>query len=301
MSDWRSLPLSSLLFVPGSDPDKMGKVHRFGANLVVIDLEDAVAHSEKDAARGLTKQALAAMPSEQKVSVRVNAIDTGRLEEDVRAVIDDNLDAIVVPKVDDPATLAAVDSLLAEEERKHGREPGSIGLFAIIESAAGAADCERILREAPERTVTAILGAGDFTIDLGIELTSEATELFYIRSRLAIAARAAGLVKPIDGPFLDLQDVEGLERDSRLSRQLGFQGRVTVYPPQVEHVRRAYETLSDRERERLQRVVDMFEEAERQGIASIRHEGRFVDYPIYRRAKSLLESQGPEGIEAGRK
>jgi citrate lyase subunit beta/citryl-CoA lyase len=122
-----------------------------------------------------------------------------------------------------------------------------------------------------------------------VDLTREATELLYARSRVVVAARAAGMPAPIDGPYLDIHDLEGLVENSLLSRRLGYQGRVVVYPAQVDPAQRAYSELSAEEVERARRVVEAFEEAEAAGLASIQVDGRFIDYPLYHRARHRLQ------------
>lgn len=286
--DWDTQLLRSLLFVPGSDTHKLAKVGGFGADLVVIDLEDAVADEEKTAARTTTRGALASFGSGQPVCVRVNSRPTGRMEDDIAAVVCPELDAIMVPKIEDSETLPAVDAALAEAERREGMAIGSVRVLALLETARGIVECERILDGAPDRTLTAVFGLGDFSTELGIDLTPEATELLYPRSRLVIATRAAGMRRPIDGPFLRLQDEDGLMTDSARSRGLGFQGRVTVYPPQVRSVQRAYSQMPEEDVERDRRVVQAFDEAIERGVASIRVDGRFVDYPIYNLARERL-------------
>lgn len=291
--DWDAQLLRSLLFVPGSDERKLGKVASFGADLVVIDLEDAVAEDEKSAARALTREAIPGCGAGGAlVTVRVNAIETGRMEQDLAGVLRPELAAIMIPKVQDAQTLAALDRALCAAEREQGMEVGSVRVLALIETARGIADCERILASAPPRTHTAVFGAGDFSTELGIDLTRDAQELLYARSRLVVATRAAGLAKPVDGPWLALQDTDGLAADCARSRGLGFQGRVTVYPPQVQTVHQAYSWLPPEEVERARRVVEAFEEAEARGVASIRVDGRFVDYPIYRLARERLRLAG---------
>jgi citrate lyase subunit beta/citryl-CoA lyase len=281
--------LRSLLFVPGSDTRKLGKVARFGADAIVIDLEDAVADDEKVGARATTRAAIGDLAGKATLIVRVNGIETGLLDDDVAAIAVEGVDMIMVPKVESADTLAHLDDRIAQAEGAAGIAPGTIRVLVLIETARGIADCDAILAGAPERVHTAVFGAGDFSVQLGIDLTPEATEVAYARSRLVVAARAAGLAAPIDGPWLRLEDDEGLEIDSRRSRGLGFQGRVTVYPPQVETVLRAYSALSDDEADRQRRVVEAFEEAESRGVASLRVDGRFVDYPIYRLAKDRIE------------
>src|SRR5439155_17067546 len=141
---------------------------------------------------------------------------------------------------------------------------------------------------APRRVITLVFGLGDFSTNVGFDLTPDATELLYGRSRVVVAARAARFGPALDGPYLDLQNVEGLRADTLRGRQLGFQGRVAVYPPQVEPVQRAYAELAQDEVERARRVVEAFERAEAAGSALIQVDGRFVDYPIYERARQKL-------------
>jgi citrate lyase subunit beta/citryl-CoA lyase len=296
--DWESQLVRSLLFVPGSDERKLEKVASFGADAVVIDLEDAVADEEKSAARAVTREAIPrAGAAGAVVIVRVNSIATGRMEEDVATVVRPELAGIMVPKLEDAETLPAVDAALADAEREQGIDVGTIRVLALIETPRGLVECERILAGAPARTLTAVFGAGDFTTELGVDLTRDAAELQYARSRLVVATRAAGMTKPIDGPWLALEDLDGLAADCARSRGLGFQGRVTVYPPQVATVHHEYSWLPDEEVQRARRVVEAFEAAEAEGVASIRVDGRFVDYPIYRLALERLRLAGAH--EAG--
>lgn len=300
MIDWDDQPLRALLFAPGNHPRKLAKVGTFGADAIVLDLEDAVADAEKDAARTMVRDALGTYEEPTVVVVRVNGADTGRLDDDVRAVVAPGLDCLMVPKVERPEVLPHVDEVLSALEREHGIAEGTIRLLALVETAKGIVRCEEIAAEAPERLHTLIFGLGDFTVDLGIDITADATELLYARSRVAVAARAAGLPQPLDGPYLDLQNTDGLVADSLRSRQLGFQGRIVIYPPHVEPAQRAYSHLSDEEVEQARRVVEAFEGAEAEGSASIQVDGRFVDYPIYRRALHKLRLHDAPIGAAGR-
>ncbi len=291
MTDSGEQLLRSLLFVPGSDTHKLGKIPSLPdtADVVVIDLEDAVADEQKTAARAITHDAVPGCGTGgSAVAVRVNSRPTGRMEDDIEAVVRAELSAIMVPKIEDLETLPAADQALAKAERSQGIEPGTVRILALIETAVGLVECERILAAAPSRTLTAVFGAGDFSTELGIELSRDAEELLYARSRLVTATRAAGLPKPIDGPWLDLEDGEGLAADCERSRGLGFQGRVTVYPPQVDAVQRAYSYMPKAAVDRARRIVAAFEQAERDGVASIRVDGKFVDYPIYHLAQEIL-------------
>lgn len=291
--------MRALLFVPGSDERKLEKVGRFGADVIAIDLEDAVADEHKVAARATTRAAVAAHGADQAVLVRVNGIATGALEADIAAVTCPQLGAIMVPKVEDTEALAAADAALAAAEAREGMEVGSVRLFPLLETARGIVRCDAVLAAAPPRTLTAVFGSGDFTTELGIDFTPEATELAYPRARLVLAARAAGLARPLDGPFLDLRDEAGLVADTKRSRGLGFQGRIVVYPPQVAPAQAAYSELSEEEAERARTVVEAFEAAEAGGVASLRVEGRFVDYAVYRLARERLRLYEADRPEAG--
>jgi len=297
--DWDERPLRALLFAPGNHPRKLEKVGTFGSDAIVLDLEDAVADAEKDAARGMVRAALPTYTGRTVVFVRVNGADTGRIEDDARAVVCADLDGIMVPKVERPETLSELDRLLGRLEREGGLPEGQIRLLALIETALGLVRCEEIALAAPTRVLTLVFGLGDFSMDLGVDLTPDATELLYARSRVVVAARAARLPPALDGPYLDLHNVEGLVADTLRSRQLGFQGRVVVYPPQVEHVQRAYADLPPEEAERARRIVEAFEQAEAAGSASIQVDGRFVDYPIYERAKQKLRLYEALHAESG--
>lgn len=286
--EWEEQVLRALLFAPGNEPRKLAKVGGFGADAIVLDLEDAVADAEKAAARDTVRAALPTYTGRSVVFVRVNAAATGRLEDDVRAVVCPDLDGILVPKVEHMDTATEVDGLLGELEREQGLPEGHVRVVLLVETALGLVRCDEIALAAPGRVVTLIFGLGDFSTDLGVDLTPDATELLYARSRVVVAARAAGLGPAIDGPYFDLHNLDGLRSDSLRSRQLGFQGRVVVYPPQLETVHGAYAELDPAEVERARRVVDAFEQAEAAGSASIQVDGRFVDYPIYERAKQKL-------------
>jgi citrate lyase subunit beta / citryl-CoA lyase len=286
--DWTEQLLRAVLFVPGNDPRKQAKVGAAGADLVVIDLEDAVAVSEKTAARAVTRNAIPAAAKSGIVGVRINGIESGRLEDDIAAVVTPGLHALVVPKVEQLDTLRAAGEALARAEREQGLPSGTVALIALVETPLGVARCEEILLQAPSRTVAAIFGLADFSAALGVDVTSEGSELFYARGRLIVAARAAGLPGPVDGPYLDVDDTDGLLADSRRSRALGFQGRVALHPRQVAPITRAFSELTEAQLAAARRIVEAFEGAESGGVASIRVDGRFVDYPIYQLARTKL-------------
>lgn len=285
---WENQRLRCLLFAPGSEPRKLRRVDDFGADGVVLDLEDAVAEAEKTEARALVREALAELQAAPVVVVRVNGADTKRFADDVRAVVTPDLDCVMVPKVEGPEVLDRLDALLTELEVPLGIAPGTVRILPILETAAGVANADAIAAGGRGRVVTLLFGIVDYSRDLDIEVGAEGLELLYARSRVAIAARAAGLRPPLDGPWLDLRDLDGLAAETRRVRALGFGGRIAIYPGQVEVIQRTCDELSDATRAHLQRVVEEFERAESEGVASIQVDGRFVDYPVYVHAKRRL-------------
>lgn len=277
----------SLMFTPGNDERKLAKVTTLGADVVVLDLEDAVADAEKVAARATARAALDGY-ADATAFIRVNPFDSGLMEDDVAAVVGPGLAGIMLPKVEDPAALPRIDSVITAAERAAGLPDGSTQLLGLIETARGVVAVDDIAAAAPARTVTLCFGQGDFSADLGIALTPDATEVLYARSRLVVAVRAARLAPPIDGPYLDIRDLDGLRSDSQRSRQLGYQGRIAIHPLQVEVIQSVFGHLTEEQRHQARAIVAAFEEAETRGLASIQVEGTFVDYPIYERAKRML-------------
>jgi citrate lyase subunit beta/citryl-CoA lyase len=282
-------PLRAFLFAPGNDERKLAKLASSGSDAVVLDLEDAVADSRKEAARQTVKKALGSYGPGPAVFVRVNGVETGLLADDLAAVMDDRLEGVVIPKLEDADTLALVDDELRRLESDCGMEPGAVRVIPLVETAAGVMQVGAIAAAATDRVVTLMFGIGDFVADIGVDISTGGDELTYARSRIVVAANGCGLGAPIDGPYLlDLKDVDGLVADSRRARSLGFRGRVVVHPSHVEPVQRAFSELSPDELRRARRIVEAFESAERGGSAALRVDGRFVDYPPYHRAKEQL-------------
>lgn len=275
----------SALFAPGSEPRKMRATARFGADVVVLDLEDAVADDRKVEARTMTAQHLAEVERPQPLGARINGDDTGLLWDDLDAVARAGADFVVVPKVESPALLVEIEARLAALEKADLTRGRRVGVAVLLETAAGIVDAVPICRTTG-RLDLVMVGTGDLAADLDVPLTTEARELETARAQVVLACRAAGLPSPVDGPVLDLHDVDALSAASAHSRSLGFQGRVVVHPPQIGTVHAAYGALDDLELQA--RIVREFETAQRTGLASIRVGDLFVDYPTYHVARRRL-------------
>ncbi|MBA2528365.1 MAG: CoA ester lyase [Euzebyales bacterium] len=287
MADGQPAFLRSLLFAPANHPRRVERVADFGADVVVLDLEDAVADAEKVSARGAVPPALRRY-GDVLAGVRVNALSTGMTFADLDAVVCPELDLVVLPKVDAAEHLRLVDLHLARLERRQGMVTGAVRVVPLVETARGLIDVDAIAARAPARTLSLMFGIGDYTVDLGIDPTPTGEELLYARTRIAVACRAAGLPAPLDGPFLHLDDDAGLLADTRRARSLGYQGRLVLHPKQVDIVHRGFSAVDAAELRRNRDIVGAFEAAEAAGLASIQVHGHFVDYPIYRRAREVV-------------
>ncbi|HAI21162.1 MAG TPA: CoA ester lyase [Clostridiales bacterium UBA8153] len=277
----------SLLFAPGNVPRRVEKAMTLAADAVILDLEDAVPISLKASARIAVAEALK-QPRRMTCYVRVNSLSTGWTIDDLEAVVGPGLDGIIAPKVEDASDLGKIDWYLAHLERRHSLPPGTIDLIPLVENARGVESAFAIASAAP-RVKRLVFGAVDYTADLGVELSADTPALVYARSRVVNASRAAGLEPPIDTAYLELGNPEGLVRDARTARQLGYQGKLVIHPDQIEPVNRVF-TPSEEEIEFARKVVEAFARAEAVGHAAITLEGgKFIDYPVVHQARRLLQ------------
>ncbi len=288
--------MRSLLFCPGNHPRRVVKVFTAGADAAILDLEDAVAHREKPAARASVVAALRP-PRPCRGYVRINAIDTVYCAGDIEAVVSEHLDGIVLPKVESAAHLAIADWALRQAERARDLREGSLDLIPIIETALGVLNLREIATGRPERVRRLAFGAGDFTLDCGMTWTKHGQELLIARTQVVLVSRATGLEAPLDTVYADLRDREGFERDTRLGRELGFAGRMCIHPDQVSIVNAIY-APTEAEIAWSRRVVEAFRAAEAAGSASIQLDGQFIDYPIVRKAERIFALGGRIGKSA---
>ena len=277
----------SFLFAPGNHARKVMKVFGCGADNVILDLEDAVAKAEKVATRALVVEAL---KRERTCGayIRVNAFTTEFCYGDAVAVVGPGLDGIILPMVESREQIVAFDWLVGSLERERGLPLGGIDIIPIIETGKGIANA-RAIAAAGTRVKRMAFGAGDYTLDMNMEWTLAESELEHARAEMAVASRAAGLEAPIDTVWVHINDLEGLASSAKLARQLGFQGKMCIYPPQVELVNRAF-TPTEKEIAFARRVVAAFEKAEREGSSSIQLDGFFIDYPIVYKAQRTLDA-----------
>jgi citrate lyase subunit beta/citryl-CoA lyase len=282
------------MFASANDPVRSLKAIAIGASAVCLDLEDAVATSEKAAAREVVAQTLLDPSVEgANAHVRINGVDTAFCDDDLTALgpLLPRLSGILVPMVESADQVRHVAARLDALEAEHGVEAGSVRLIAIAETAKGVLAAPDVAASTP-RLRTLLLGPADLAHDLGIELTADGYELFHVRSQLVLAARAAGLEGPIDGPFLGLKDDEGTRTSAQWAKRLGYQGKMVLHPQQLPVVAEVFAPSAD-EITWAQTVVAAFAEHEAKGISAFKlDDGTFVDYPVVHRAQSILRDAG---------
>jgi len=283
-------PLRTALFVPGNRPDRVDKAVKTGADAVIIDLEDAVVLTEKEASRSKVRDKILEH-AERKIIVRVNSLDSPFFEGDLAEVITGNLSCLMVPKVESAAHVREINENLLKVEKEKGIVQGTVPIIPLIESAEAVQNIFRIATEKtePSRIYCVAFGSADYTLDMGIEITRDGAELSYPRSRIAVASRAARIEPPLDTPFMmDLKDMEALKIDAGRAKQLGFQGKLCIHPNQIEPCHAIFSPAKE-EILYAERVVQVFEEAEREGSAAIQLDGKFIDYPVVERARRILK------------
>ncbi|HEX6132159.1 MAG TPA: CoA ester lyase [Actinomycetota bacterium] len=303
----------SELAVPGTNRRAIEKAPTLGADLVFLDLEDAVAPDEKERARANVIDALGSEAWRAcAVSVRVNGLDTPWCYRDVVDVVEargDVLASILVPKVGAPSDVAFVATLLDQIEQRNGWEPGRIGIHVLIETAAGMANVESIARARPDRLEALVFGVADFAASVGARTTQMGganadyavltdpdadgrrdahwgDQWHAALSRIVVAARAEGL-RPIDGPFGAIDDPDGFRAAARRAAALGCEGKWAIHPSQVALANEVF-TPGEAEVERAERILEAMETAAKEGKGAVALDGRLIDAASIRQAERLM-------------
>jgi citrate lyase subunit beta / citryl-CoA lyase len=274
----------SRLYLPGNEPKHFLNAHLHGPDAVILDLEDSVVPTEKDAARLLVRNALRAVdfgPCERMV--RINQGEPGL--EDVDAVVPQNAHVLLVPKAETAEHVKAVDARAEAARRAAGLDRPCL-LVPIIESALGCFNALAIASASPN-VVGLTIGLEDYTADLGAQRTTEGRESLWARQVVVNAARAAG-VTPSDSVFSDVSDLDGLKAAVLEAKALGFEGKGCIHPRQVPVVNAGFAPTPD-EVQRAQQVVLAFEEASRRGLGVIALGSKMVDPPVVKRALRTVQ------------
>ncbi len=277
----------TMLFVPGNNPGMMRDAHIYGSDSIMFDLEDSVSLLEKDAARLLVYHSLKTIQyGKCELVVRVNPLDTPYGREDLTAMVRAGIHVIRLPKTETAQDVLDVETEIARIEEEAGIPVGRTKMMAAIEGAAGVLNAYDIAR-ASKRLIGIAIGAEDYTANLKTSRTKEGTELFFARCMILNAARAAG-IDALDTVFSDVDDMEGFEKEVRLIKQLGFDGKSIINPRQIAPIHKIFAPTKE-EIEKSRRIIGALKEAEARGSGVVALNGRMIDRPVVLRAERVME------------
>ena len=270
----------SALFVPGSRSDFLEKADQRGADAVLIDLEDSVVEGSIDAARASVRAWLEARaaPVDPVACVRVHALCDDQLDDDLDAVVQPELTALLVPKVVHEDEVVEVAEALSFYEGRRGMPRGQVRIWPLVETASAVQRADRIAG-ASERV--AYMGGGtsrqgDIARALGFQWSAEGLETLYLRSKVLVDVRAAGVPNPVSGLVSNLDGHADLETFARQSRALGYEGLMVIHPSQVSLVNEVFSPTAE-EREEARAVLAALADAEAHGLGAVTFRGRMID------------------------
>ncbi len=287
----------TMMFLNAQKPGLIKDPYIYKPDSIMLDLEDAVAENQKDAARFSLFHALRSINYRgcERV-VRINALDTPYWKEDIRCSVAGGCDAIRIPKTETEEDVKLVEAEVARAEREFGRPAGSVLIMAAVESARGVMNALEIC-EASERLFGVALSGGDYTKDLQTHITGTGIELMGARQNLVIAARAAG-VQCFDTVYTDLNNEEGFRHDVETIHLMGFDGKSIINPRQI-HVVHEIFTPSEKDIIFAEKVVKEIDSKKAQGIGVFTVDGKMIDIAFYDGAKRTINLAKASGVYKG--
>ena len=271
------------LYLPGNNPRLMINAGLHSADGIILDLEDSVAPEKKEEARILVRNALRQINFYgAERMVRINQGERGL--KDLHQIIPQNVNLILIPKCESADYIKQVEEEISEIKNKSDFR-NQVYLMPIIESALGIENSIEIARSS-ENVVAIAIGLEDYTADLGVQRTVEGSESFYARTRLVVAAKAAG-IQPIDSVFSDVADMEALKESVRTSKALGFEGMGCIHPRQIKVIQQGF-APDESEIEKSGKIVQAFETAKSKGIGVIALGSKMIDPPVVARAQKTI-------------
>ena len=276
----------SRLYMPGNNPYLSQNAFLFGADCIILDLEDSVPPSEKFDTRILVREILKNVDfGGTEKTVRINQMSSPFGRDDLEESVPALPDAIFIPKTESADDVLIVDEIVAEIKSKHDIDK-EIFYMPIIESAKGVWNAYEIASASPN-VVMLTFGAEDFTRDIGAQRTREGKEQFVAKSMVVLGAKAAG-IQASDTVWSDIDDIEGLRNSTIEAKELGFDGKGAIHPSQVEIINEIFNPTHD-EIEYAKKVVSAFEEAQKKGNAVVALGRKMLDPPVVARAQRIIE------------
>ena len=287
----------TMMFLNAQKPGLIKDPYIYRPDSIMLDLEDAVAENQKDAARFSLYHALKEINYRgcERV-VRINGLDTPYWEEDIHCAVAGGCDAIRIPKTESALDVQRVETVVEECEKKYGIPEGHTLIMAAIESARGVMKALDIC-EASERLFGIALSGGDYTKDLQTHITGTGLELMGARQNMIIAARAAG-VQCFDTVYTNLDDMEGFRHDVETIHLMGFDGKSIINPRQINIVHEIF-TPTQKDIIFAEKVVKEIDEKKAQGIGVFTVDGKMIDIAFYDGAKRTIELAKASGVYKG--
>ena len=293
-------PLRTSMYVPGNKEDWMRKAPKYGSDALILDLEDSVPVPNKAEARGLVRKMLEELGGEKPtLTVRVNRLETGLTSGDLEAVTCPQLYCVLLPKVESPADVVEVDNLLSHFERKVGMEVGSIYIDPGMETATSIRLSFEIASASPRVAHMGGSGGkgGDTARSIGFEWTPEGLETLYLKSKVLIDVRSAGVPYPMSGGWMDIHNLDGLRNLAIQLKQLGYTGMHLIHPSHVPVVNEVF-SPSPEDVEHYKGLIAAMEDMRATGAAAVTFDGDMVDIAHEETARKMLaiaKEMGGEG------
>ena len=273
----------SRLYLPGNEPKFFVNAGLHSPDGIILDLEDSVAPTEKDAAQLLVRNALRSVEfSGAERMVRINQLPKGL--DDLRFIVPNNVNVILIPKCESADQIHQLEKEVERLKKLH-KVKKQIYFMPIIESALGVIKAFEIASASKNNCALAI-GLEDYTADIGTQRTNEGRESIFARQMLVNAAKAAG-IQAIDTVFSDVADMEGLRQSVIEAKSLGFEGKGCIHPRQIKVVHEAFAPTSE-EIEKAKKIVLAFEEAEKKGLGVVSLGSKMIDPPVVKRALNTI-------------
>jgi len=295
----------TLLFIPGNNKRFLEKSKFLYPDILCFDLEDSVPTSEKTIARDMVKESFSSNEGSNPVDinnsdnanykykespqifVRINSFESGLYEQDLESVICDRLDGIVIPKVNSISELEKITKIIVNLEKERYIEK-TIRLLPSIESSQGVVNAYNIAKF-NDRVCSLMFGVFDYLYDMKLDYENEGLEYSYARAKIPIDARAAG-ISALDSIWQKVDDLDGLQRDAKIAKRLGYAGKSIIHPKHIEPVHNVF-VPSQNEIEWAKKVVSKLnqiqEQADKRGAFKI--DGRMIDAVHFKQAKLILD------------
>tara|TARA_R110001583_G_scaffold35585_1_gene118180 strand:+ start:26649 stop:27506 length:858 start_codon:yes stop_codon:yes gene_type:complete len=276
-----------MLYIPGNNPAMLQQGGVYGADSLLLDLEDAVALNQKDSARILVRNMLQSINFyDAEVCVRVNHLDTPFGLEDLEEIVPLQPDAIRFPKTETVEELAELIKIIEAIENKHNLPHDKMTIHAMIETALGVQNVFEIAKFS-KRVDAITIGGQDLTADMNIKSTKDGSGIDLARKMIVMAAKA-NKIDAIDTVFVDVNDEEGLRNETEYAKQIGFTGKAVINPRQIDIIHDVY-MPTDEEIRKAYRIMKEFKKNKKAGIGVFAIDGKMIDAPVMARAAHVLE------------